>query len=84
LKNAYEIADSVQNASNLSGVLYSLPRLLDAIRAEQGGGPLAKHPALVVYIDKVLDLMGYGFDLDRLATFGSAWDQVIARTRKSA
>ena len=72
MTNIYKLALQVQDASNISGVLHSLSNeVLPAIRLEagyreQGTAYMAQHPALILFLDKIVSLTHIGFihDLD--------------------
>src|SRR5215471_8239278 len=67
MTNIYRTALQVQDASNPSGVILSLSReILPGIQAEpgyreQGTAYLAKHPALLLFLDKLVSLTGAGY-----------------------
>jgi hypothetical protein len=79
--NIYRLALQVQDASNISGVINSLNTVvMPAIREEQGyrdqGMPyLASHPALILFMDKIVSLMHVGFIHDVNNAISDAYSQ---------
>lgn len=67
MTNIYRLALQVQDASNISGVIHSLHNeVLPAIRLEPGflaqGNPyMEQHPALILFMDKIVSLMKIGW-----------------------
>jgi hypothetical protein len=62
-KAQWQEAMDVQNACNLSGLVYSLPGVMDAICAEQdeegyGTSERNTHPLLQLWLDKLCSLAG--------------------------
>ena len=67
MTNIYRLALQVQDASNISGVLHSLNNeVLPAIRKEagyneQGTAYMERHPALILFLDKIVSLTRIGW-----------------------
>ena len=79
MTNIYRLALQVQDASNISGVLSSLNlQVLPAIRSEAGynerGMPyMESHPALILFMDKIVSLMHVGFIHDTNGAISDAY-----------
>lgn len=63
MRNMYEEAIGVQNASNLSGVAHTfadvMQQIWDEVRANNGGtGDVNKHPVTILFLDKMNSLAG--------------------------
>lgn len=77
MTNIYRLALQVQDASNINGVVRSLQvEVMPAIReepgyAEQGTAYVATHPALLLFLDKLVSLTRKGWISD---TDGSIMD----------
>lgn len=58
--NDYRLAIQVQDASNLSGVLYSYAEAMHKIRREDGvdSHNSARHPISIMFLDKLVSLAG--------------------------
>lgn len=85
MTNIYRTALQVQDASNPSGVILSLAReILPGIQAEpeyreQGTAYLAKHPALLLFLDKLVSLTGAGWITDPNGAISQAYDACSER-----
>jgi len=72
MKNIYQTALDVQDASNMSGVINTLANeIMPAIREEQGyreqgTAYLSHHPVMLLFLDKLVSLthVGYIHDMD--------------------
>jgi len=94
MTNIYRLALQVQDASNPAGVINSLAReILPGIQAEpeyreQGTAYLAQHPALLLFLDKLVSLTGHGWINDHdgaiSLAYGVAHDMVEAEDRAVA
>jgi hypothetical protein len=79
--NIYRLALQVQDASNISGVIHSLyTEVLPGIRQEPGfqeqGNPyMEQHPALLLFLDKIVSLTHKGWIHDMDGAISQAYDQ---------
>lgn len=84
-QNIYRLALQVQNASNINGVVNSLAtQIIPGIREEQGyrdqGMPyMASHPALILFLDKLVSMTNAGWIHDSGAYISQAYDLCHAR-----
>jgi len=71
--DSYSLALAVQDASNISGVSHDLSKLVTMIRAEyerDNNGQItptsyiSQHPAMFIYVAKIMDLMQIHLDTD--------------------
>lgn len=80
LKQAAQTALDVQNACNLSGVVFSFADCMRAVCETETGGTAARnrHPIAVLFANKIADLTGQFCDGD---AFSAAYDacQTLAR-----
>lgn len=80
MTNIYRLALQVQDASNISGVIHSLHNeVLPAIRLEaafieQGNSYMEKHPALILFLDKIVSLTRIGWLHDEDMAISKAYD----------
>ena len=83
IKEAAQMALDVQNACNLSGVVYSFAKVMQAIcdeaNRQSGRGTEWKnrHPIVILFLDKLADLARCCDRGDSL-TFHRAYDEVRA------
>lgn len=79
MTNIYRTALQVQDASNPSGVIHSLKNeILPGIQAEpgyaeQGTRYLAEHPALLLFLDKLVSLTRKGWITDHDGAISQAY-----------
>ena len=85
MKNVYQDALDVQDASNLSGVAHSLSEHLTKsiwpeVRASGGGtDQVNRHPAVVLFVSKLCHLAGMEQDFD---AFSKAYDVCLAKSQE--
>jgi hypothetical protein len=90
MNNPYTMALMVQNASNLSGVGHDFSRLITLVREEyeqENDGAIApttwvaQHPAVVLYVAKMAEMVGIFCDSD---TYADAYDKCKERSWREA
>jgi hypothetical protein len=85
MSNIYKLALDVQNASNPSGVVISLANeVMPAIRLEagyreQGTQYMRTHPALLLFLDKLVSMTNVGYIHDTDMQIADAYDACTAR-----
>ena len=77
MQNIYRLALQVQDASNISGVITSLyAEVLPAIRLEPeytGTDYIARHPVVLLFLDKLVSLTRAGWIHDENMAITSAY-----------
>ncbi len=78
MRNIYQTALDVQDACNMSGVLFSFAECMKTINAEmreQGKGEdyRRKHPVVILFLSKLNDMAGFSTDTS-FSSFLPAYD----------
>jgi len=88
MTNIYRLALQVQDASNIQGVIRSLQtEILPAIRleagyTEQGTSYVAEHPAVLLFLDKLVSLTHAGFIHDFDLKISNAYTECAVKAEQ--
>jgi hypothetical protein len=88
MKRAAELAISVQDACNLSGVVHSFSQVMSAVwkeaeRTQKGTDWVNTHPITLMFVSKICDLSRYTYGAEQ-ANFGKAYDACKALAKEPA